>query len=94
MGLKSLEERNILVKESIDYSDSKESVLYKGHLLKKDFNSLNDLETLIRNSMQYTKDQELKLGLEIILAIISHKNEYVRAYAIGKIYFFIENELI
>ncbi|MGZ7067203.1 MAG: hypothetical protein ACXVHT_02775 [Methanobacterium sp.] len=94
MGLKSLEDRNILVKESIDYSDSKESVLYKGHLLKKDFNSLNDLETLIRNSMQYTNDQELKLGLEIILAIISHKNEYVRAYAIGKIYFFIEDELI
>ncbi|MGZ7043218.1 MAG: hypothetical protein ACXVHM_01375, partial [Methanobacterium sp.] len=76
-GIKSLEERNILVKESIDYSDSKESVLYKGYLLKKDFNSLNDLETLIRNSMQYTNDQELKLGLEIILAIISHKNEYV-----------------
>ncbi len=94
MGLKSLIGKIVPINGAVNYSDVKKNVIYEKYPSKNDFQSSKKLEEIFNNSVQYTKDQQLKLGLEIILTLISHKNENIKAYALGRIYFLIDDENI
>lgn len=92
--VKSPLEKNLVVNEAVNYSYSDKNAIYNEYLLKKDLDSVNSLEEILNSSIQYTKDDELKLGLEIILKLISNENEFIKTYALGKIYFLIEDDYI
>lgn len=94
MELKSLIEKITFVNDSLGYSDDTEKLINKEYLLKDDLHALKELEKLITNSIKYTQSQELKLGLEIILILIFHKNENVKAAALGKLFILMDDGLI
>jgi len=56
--------------------------------------NFKELKEIFSNLIQYTQNQKLKKSLEIILILISHKNEDIRAYALGKLFFLMNDELI
>lgn len=94
MGLKSLIEKIMLVNETVDYLDSAEGVIKEKHSQKRDFKALKKLEKIFNNSIQQTQNQELKTGLEIILILISHENENIKASALGKLFLLIDDRYI
>ena len=51
-----------------------------------DFKELTDLEMVLESLIKTTENQKSKIGLEIILVLISHKKKDVKACALGKLY--------
>ncbi|MGB9936530.1 MAG: hypothetical protein ACPK7O_02320 [Methanobacterium sp.] len=94
MKLKSFIEKTILVNETVNTSNSAKNSINKNYLHGNDFYSSNELEEIFSKWIQYTEDTDLKIGLKIILKLISHKNENIRISALSKLYFLIENEYI
>jgi hypothetical protein len=92
MRPKSIIEKIIIVNKVSKHSYDEEKLLYKKYLPKDDFNNLEELEKIFKNSKECTQNKELKLGLEIILTLISHKNEDIKNSALGKIYFLVDDE--
>ena len=94
MELKSLIEKIMLINDNLGYSDNTEKLINKEYLLKDDSQTLKELEKLLSDSIKYTQSQELKLGLEIILLMISHKNENVRNAVLTKMFVLMYDGLI
>lgn len=94
MKLKSFIEKTILVNETVNTPNGIENNLNKNYSHGDEFYSYNELENTFSNLIQYTEDRDLKFGLEIILKLISHKNENIRNSALSKIYFLIDDEYI
>lgn len=94
MVLKSLKEENIILNESKEYFKHYKNINYKKCHVTTNNETLNDLELIINNLIQQTKDSELKLSLEIILTVITHENLNIRAYALEKAYFLFNEDYI
>ncbi len=94
MELKSLIEKIMLINDNLGYSDNTERLINREYLLKDDFQTLKELEKLLSDSIKYAQSQELKLGLEIILLLISHKNENIRNSALAKMFVLMDDGLI
>lgn len=94
MGLKSIIEKIIIVNKVSKHSYGAKKLLQKKYLPKDDFKNLEELEKIFKTSKECAQNEELKLGLEIILTLISHKNEDIKATALGKIYFLVDDEYI
>lgn len=94
MVLKSLKEENIILNESKEYFKHYKNINYKKYHVTTNNETLNDLELIINNLIQQTKDSELKLSLEIILTVITHENLNIRAYALEKAYFLFNEDYI
>ena len=94
MELKSLIEKIMLINDNLGYSDNTERLINKEYLLKDDSQTLKELEKLLSDSIKYAQSQELKLGLEIILLMISHKNENVMNAALTKMFVLMDDGLI
>ncbi|MGB9978828.1 hypothetical protein [Methanobacterium sp.] len=94
MELKSLIEKIMLINNTLGYSDNAEKLINKEYILKDNSQTLKELEILLVDSIKYSKSQELKLGLEIILLMISHKNENVRNAALTKMFVLLDDGLI
>lgn len=91
MWLKALMKIFMFINEAIKYSNSTENDIYKNYPYKHD---LKELKEIFSNIIQYTQNQELKKSLEIILILISHKNGDIRASALGKLFFLMDDESI
>jgi hypothetical protein len=94
MELKSLMEKIMFMNDALGYSDNTERLINNEYLLKDDSEALKELEKLLVNSIKYSQSQELKLGLEIILVFISHKNEDVKNAALAKTFILMDDGLI
>ena len=94
MELKSIIEKIMLITDDLKYSDNTERLINKEYLLKDDSQTLKELEKLLNDSIKYAQSQELKLGLELILLLISHKNENVRNSALAKMFVLMDDGLI
>ena len=84
----------MLINDSLGYSDNTERLINKEYLLKDDSQTLKELEKLLSDSIKYAQSQELKLGLEIILLLVSHKNENIRNSALAKMFVLMDDGLI
>ena len=94
MELKSIIEKIMLITDDLKYSDNTERLINKEYLLKDDSQTLKELEKLLNDSIKYAQSQELKMGLEIILLLISHKNENVRNSTLAKMFVLMDDGLI
>lgn len=94
MELKSLIEKIMYVNDALGYSDNTKKLIDREYLLKDDSQAFKELEKLLINSIKYSQSQELKLGLELILILISHKNEDVKSSALAKIFILMDDGLI
>ncbi len=94
MELKSLIKKIMLINDTLGYSNNAERLINKEYILKDNSQTLKELERLLIDSIKYSKSQELKLGLEIIRLMISHKNENVRNAALTKMFVLIDDGLI
>ena len=94
MELKSLIEKIMLINGTLGYSDNTEKLINKEYLLKDNSQTLKELEKLLIDSIKYSQSQELKLGLEIILLLISHKNENIRNSTLAKMFVLMDDGLI
>jgi len=56
--------------------------------------TLKDLKHLINNIIKSTENYDLKMGLNIIITLISHNKNEVVAYSLGKLYLLIQDESI
>ncbi|MCE7699973.1 MAG: hypothetical protein K8E24_014520, partial [Methanobacterium paludis] len=70
----------------VENSNLTKKQVYKEYLNNKDLNELEDLEMVLRSLIKTTTDQKSKIGLEIILILISHKRKDVKASALGNLY--------
>lgn len=94
MELKSLIEKIMLLNDTLGYSDNTERLINKEYILKDNSQTLEDLEKLLIDSIKYSQSPELKLGLEIILLLVSHKNENIRNSALAKTFVLMDDGLI
>jgi hypothetical protein len=94
MELKSLIEKIMLINDTLGYSDNTEKLINKEYLLKDNSQTLKELEKLLTDSIKYSQSPELKLGLEIILLLISHKNENIRNSTLAKMFVLMDDGLI
>ncbi len=94
MELKSLIEKIMLINDTLGYSDNTERLINKEYILKNDSQTLKELEKLLNDSIKYAQSQELKLGLEIILLLISHENENIRNSALAETFVLMDDGLI
>lgn len=94
MGLKLVKEEIRNANDAFIYSDDTKRLIFKEYRSKDDYLALSDLEKILINSMDNTQSRELKLGIEIILILILHKDEKVRASALGKLFLLIDDEHI
>lgn len=94
MELKSLIEKIMIINDALRYSDSTERLINKEYLLNDDSQTHKKLEKLLIDSINYSQSQELKLGLELILVLISHKNENVKSSALAKMFVLMDDGLI
>ncbi len=94
MELKSLIKKIMFMNEALGYSDNEEKLVNREYLLKDNSESFKKLEKLLINSVKYSQSQELKLGLEIILLLISHENENVKNSALTKMFVLMDDGLI
>ncbi len=60
--------------------------IYQENLLKNGPKNHQDLEKKLKITIDQTHEQRVKLGLEIILLLISHPQKDVRAFSLGRIY--------
>ena len=60
--------------------------IYKEYLNKNDLKELEDLEMVLNSLIKSTLHQKSKVGLEIVLLLISHKRKDVKACALGNLY--------
>jgi hypothetical protein len=67
-------------------SNSAKKQVYKEYLERSDLNELTDLKMVLESLIKTTENQKSKIGLEIILVLISHKKKDVKAFALGKLY--------
>ena len=56
--------------------------------------TLTDFRDMLNNLIDSTENIDLKMGLKIILTLISHPKKDVIAYSLGKIYLMIKEESI
>ena len=63
------------------------------HLMSKP-ETLTDFRDMLNNLIDSTENIDLKMGLKIILTLISHPKKDVIAYSLGKIYLMIKEESI
>ena len=72
--------------------------IYQKNLLKNGPKNHHDLEKKLKITIDHTHENRVKLGLEIILLLISHPQKDVRAFSLGRVYPLITekslNELI
>ena len=94
MELKSLIKKIMLINDTLGYSDNTEKLINREYLLKDNSQTLKELEKLLIDSIKYSQSQELKLGLEIILLLISHKNENIRNSTLAKMFVLMDDGLI
>ena len=94
MELKSIIEKIMLLNDNLGYSDNTEKLINKEYVLKDNAQALEDLEKLLKDSIKYSQSQELKLSLEIILLLVSHKNENIRNSALAKTFVLVDDGLI
>ncbi len=94
MELKSLIEKIMIINDALKYSDTTRRLINKEYLLNDDPQTHKKLEKLLIDSINYSQSQELKLGLEIILVLISHKNENVKTSALAKMFVLMDDGLI
>lgn len=94
MELKSLIEKIMLINDTLGYSDNTERLINKEYILKNDSQTLKELEKLLNDSIKYAQSQELKLGLEIILLLVSHENENIRNSALAETFVLMDDGLI
>ena len=84
-------ERNSLENGFKD-SPNKEWKRYQEKLLKNRPQTHRDLENNLKIAIANSHKNRLKLGLEIILILISHPQKDVRAFSLGKLYPLITEE--
>jgi hypothetical protein len=94
MELKSFIEKIMLVNDTLGYSDNTERLINRDYYLKDNSQTLEELEKLIIDSIKYSQSPELKLGLEIMLLLLSHKNENIRNSALAKMFVLMDDGLI
>ena len=94
MELKSFIEKIMLVNDTLGYSDNTERLINHDYYLKDNSQTLEELEKLIIDSIKYSQSPELKLGLEIMLLLLSHKNENIRNSALAKMFVLMDDGLI
>ncbi len=94
MELKSLIEKIMIINDALRYSDTTERLINKEYLLNDDSQNHKKLEKLLIDSINCSQSQELKLGLELILVLISHKNENVKTSALTKMFVLMDDGLI
>ncbi|MEN4006292.1 MAG: hypothetical protein PQ964_02865 [Methanobacteriaceae archaeon] len=68
-----------------------ENDIYNDYPHKHNF---KELKEIFSDLIPYTQNQKLKKCLEIILILISHKNKGIRAFALEKLFFLTNDELI
>ena len=84
----------MLVNDTLGYSDGTERLINRKYVLKDNFQARKKLEKLLADLVNYSQTPELKLGLEILLLLVSHKNENVRAPALAKMFVLMDDGLI
>ena len=93
-GNESQIKKELLKNEAVNYPNSEMSRMYNENSPKKDLNSIYNLEEILKSKIQFAQNDELKLGLKIVLTLISQKSKLSKAYALGKIYFLMDDEYI
>ncbi len=94
MELKSIIKKIMLLNDTLGYSDNTEKLINKEYILKDNSQTLEDLEKLLTDSIKYSQSHELKLGLEIILLLVSHENKNIRNSALAKTFVLMDDGLI
>ena len=94
MGLKSFIEKIIVVNKNYGHVNNVKRLLYREYLPENDFKNLEELKKIFNNLEEHAQNEELKLGLKIILTLISHKNTNITIFALEKIYFLVDDEYI
>lgn len=84
----------MLLNDTLGYSDNTEKLINKEYILKDNSQTLEDLEKLLTDSIKYSQSHELKLGLEIILLLVSHENKNIRNSALAKTFVLMDDGLI
>lgn len=78
-------ERNFLEKD-FEHPSGSEWEIYQENLLKNRPKTHHDLEKNLKIAIDHTHKHSLKLGLEIILLLLSHPQKDVRAFSLGRLY--------
>lgn len=68
--------------------------IYSENLQENESPTHRDLEKKIKTAITHTHKHQIKLGLEIILILLSHPKKDVRAYSLGKLYPLLTEELL
>ncbi len=84
-------ERNSL-KKGFEDSHGTEWQIYQEKLLKNGAKTHHDLEKNLKIAIDQTHKHRLKLGLEIILILLSHPQKDVSAFTLGRLYSLITEE--
>jgi hypothetical protein len=66
--------------------------IYQENLLKNGPQTHTDLEKNLKIAIDHTHQHRLKLGLEIVLLLLSHPQKDVRAFSLGRLYPLITKE--
>jgi len=84
-------EQNSL-KKGFEHPLGTEWQIYQENLLKNGPKTHRDLENNLEIAIAHTNKRQLKMGLEIILLLLSHSQKDVRAFSLGKLYPLITEE--